>query len=184
VHLGRYEAARTRAHTAIEQSRASGLPTAEGDAHHLLAAVALAEEAYQEVWQLQQIDHPLMNVPHLGPLSLGGYATRGLGRADLSGQLLWQEFRQAADTRSVPRLLTALPGVALALADRGEIEQAVEVYALAMRYAMIASSRWFEEIAGKHIAAAAEALPLDAAAAARERGQARDLWATVQELLQ
>jgi hypothetical protein len=118
-----------------------------------------------------------------GPLALGGYATRGLGHTDRSAQLLWQGVRQAADTGSVPRLLAALPGAALTLADRAETERAVELYALATRYGMVANSRWFEEIAGKHIAAAAETLSLESATAARERGQARDLWATAQELL-
>jgi hypothetical protein len=38
-------------------------------------------------------------------------------------------------------------------------------------------------VAGRHIAAAAAALPPDVVAAAQERGRAGDLWATVQELL-
>jgi hypothetical protein len=53
---------------------------------------------------------------------------------------------------------------------------------VASRYPHVANSRWFEDVAGKHIAAAA-GLPSDVFAAAQERGQARDLWATVEELL-
>ena len=41
----------------------------------------------------------------------------------------------------------------------------------------------WEDIAGKHIAAAAETLPSDVAAAAQERGRDRDLHETVAELL-
>jgi hypothetical protein len=63
------------------------------------------------------------------------------------------------------------------------VERAVEVYALASRYSAVANSRWFEDIAGKHIAAAATILPPDVVAAAQERGRARDLWATMEELL-
>ena len=62
-------------------------------------------------------------------------------------------------------------------------EQAVELYALASRYPYVANSRWFEDIAGRHIAAVAATLPPDAVAAAQERGKARDLEATVAELL-
>jgi len=71
----------------------------------------------------------------------------------------------------------------LLLADRGEVERAVELYALASRYRRVANSRWFEDIAGNHIAAAAATLPPKVVAAAQARGRARDLDATVTELL-
>ena len=68
-------------------------------------------------------------------------------------------------------------------ADQGEKERAVEPYALASRYPFVANLRWFEDIAGRHIAAVAATLPPDVVAAAQERGRARDLEATVVELL-
>jgi len=80
-------------------------------------------------------------------------------------------------------LLYALPAVALLLADRGEHERPVELVALASRYGFVANSHWFEEVAGRHIAAVAAALPPEVVAAAQERGRARDLNATVAELL-
>ena len=79
--------------------------------------------------------------------------------------------------------MVALPGIALLLADRGEVKRAVEICALASRYLLVANSRWFEDVAGKHIAAAAAAMPPEVVAAAQERGRARDLDATVAELL-
>ena len=78
---------------------------------------------------------------------------------------------------------TALPLCALLLADRGEAARAVELYALASRHPAVASSRWFEDVVGMHIAAAGESLPPELVAAAQERGRARDLEATVKELL-
>jgi hypothetical protein len=63
------------------------------------------------------------------------------------------------------------------------VERALDIYALASRYPFVAHSRWFEDVAGKHIAAAAATLPPDVVAAAQERGRARDLWATAEELL-
>jgi hypothetical protein len=59
----------------------------------------------------------------------------------------------------------------------------VELYALASRYPLVANSRWFEDVAGRHIAAVAASLPPDVVAAAQARGRARDLEATVTELL-
>ena len=89
----------------------------------------------------------------------------------------------AAEIRSLWALLYTLPGVAALLADQGEVERAVEVYALAARYPFVANSRWFEDVAGKDVAAAAEALPPEVVAAAQERGRAADPWAVAEELL-
>ena len=74
--------------------------------------------------------------------------------------------------------------MALLLVDQGETVRAVELYALASSRGHIANSRWYEDVAGKHIAAAAETLPPEVVAAAQERGRARDLWATVEEVLE
>jgi hypothetical protein len=59
----------------------------------------------------------------------------------------------------------------------------VELYALASRHPYVANSRWFEDVVGKHVTAAAAALPAEVVTAARERGRARDLEATAGELL-
>jgi hypothetical protein len=69
------------------------------------------------------------------------------------------------------------------MADQGQPERAVELYALVSRHAYVANSRWFEDMAGRHIAAVAATLPLEVVTAAQERGRARDLWATAEELL-
>jgi hypothetical protein len=79
--------------------------------------------------------------------------------------------------------MVALAGIALLLADVGQIERAVQLYALASRYPFVANSRWFEDVAGRHLTAAAAALPSAAVTAARQRGSERDLQATVSELL-
>jgi hypothetical protein len=74
--------------------------------------------------------------------------------------------------------------MALLLLDEGAPERAVELYALATRYPYVANSHWFEDIAGKEISAAAGALPPELSGAVQERGRARDLWATAEELLE
>lgn len=76
-----------------------------------------------------------------------------------------------------------LPAAALLLADLGEHERAVEIYALASRYPFVANSRWFELVFGRHIEAVADTLSPEVVAAARERGRARDLYATAKELV-
>ena len=72
-------------------------------------------------------------------------------------------FRAREHVREAPRitveveadfpLLRMLPVVALLLGDVGEAERAVAIYALASRYPLVANSRWFEDVVGKHLAA-------------------------------
>ena len=73
--------------------------------------------------------------------------------------------------------------MALLMAGCGEIERAVEMYALASRYPLVATARWFEDIAGRHIAAVAAGLPASLVSVAPARGLALDLNAVIQELL-
>jgi hypothetical protein len=47
----------------------------------------------------------------------------------------------------------------------------------------VGKSQYREDIAERHIAALSATLPPDVVAAAQERGWARDLWTTVEELL-
>ena len=67
-------------------------------------------------------------------------------------------------------LMVALAGIALLMADEGEAKGAIELYALASRYPLVANSHWFEDVIGRHIAAVADALPPHTTAAAQERG--------------
>ena len=80
--------------------------------------------------------------------------------------------------------------MALLLADEGQGERAVELYAMASRYPLVANSRLVEDLAGRHIATVAAQLPpaaavaqLPAAAADLCRGGAQNLEAAVADLL-
>jgi hypothetical protein len=53
----------------------------------------------------------------------------------------------------------------------------------ASRCPYVANSQWLEDVAGKHIAAAAATLVPDVVSAAQELGRARDLCETAEELL-
>ena len=80
--------------------------------------------------------------------------------------------------------LYALPAATtLLLADLGEHERAVELYALASRHPYVDNSRWFEDVFGRHIEAIAAMLSPEVVVEARERSRARDLEAAVKELL-
>jgi hypothetical protein len=97
---------------------------------------------------------------------------------------LLEALRTATEIRAFIALLEALSAIACFLIEQDDQQAlAVELYALALRYPYVANSRWFEDVAGRHIAAAAKSLPPDVVAAAEARGRSRDLWATAAELL-
>jgi hypothetical protein len=83
----------------------------------------------------------------------------------------------AIETRPLNPLRFELPLMALLLLDEGETERAVELYAAAQQSPYVAHSRWFADIAGRQIEAAADSLPPETAAAARQRGRTHDLEA-------
>jgi tetratricopeptide (TPR) repeat protein len=190
LHQGQYEAARTQAQKSLTPAREVGRKSEIGRAFRLLGSVALAEEAYAEArgW-FQESLAVYREIPEIwerGELSwalaVAACAARGLGDLRQARAHLDEALRTAPDNGFV-ELMYALPAVALLLAYQGEVERAVELYALASRYPYVANSRWFEDVAGKHIAAVAATLPPEVVAAAQERGRARDLWDTAAKLV-
>ena len=154
----------------------------------MLGMVALAQEAYAEAHKLLRESISLLReVGHRENLDCAlaaqGYAARGLGQLPQAGQHLYEALQTAAEIQVFIPLRGVLHPIALLLADQGEKERAVELYTFASRYPFVANSRWFEDVAGRHIAAIAATLPPELVAAAQERGRARDLDATVAELL-
>ena len=111
-----------------------------------------------------------------------GTTTLRHGQPSQARRYLTEALNAAMENQDVIPFIHGLPVIALFLADRREDERAVELYALASGFPHVANSRWFEDVAGKHITAAAAALPPDVVAAAQERGRARELWATAEEL--
>jgi hypothetical protein len=159
----------------------------------LPSAAALANGAFAEargyLHEAVEIGREFCAYPWAGTQAAGemlatlAYAERGNGDTAKTREHLREALEKATEIREFCALITALPAAALLLADEGQAERAVEIYALASRYAYVANSQWFEDVAGKQIAAVASTLPPDVVAAAQERGHALDLWATAQELL-
>jgi tetratricopeptide (TPR) repeat protein len=188
-HLGDYQAARVSAREGLEVAESVGFPRGAGIGLGLLGAVALAEANYDEactrceeslaVWQ-QSSGHPSEFEGELACLALAavGMRRRAEAREHLRDQLAW-----AQESQMLMPALFGLVAAARLLADEGENEHALEIYSLAARYPFVANSRWFEGVAGNNVRAAATTLPEAVVTAAKERGQARDLHATVADLL-
>jgi hypothetical protein len=101
----------------------------------------------------------------------------------LARQYLCEALRMVAAIGAFEQAMFALAATALFLAERGQPEWAVELYATLSRYLPVAEGGWYKDFFGRHVAAAAAGLPPDAVAAAQARGQERDLEATLAELL-
>jgi len=113
-----------------------------------------------------------------------GRAAHGLGNRSVARRSLFEGLDMAVDMGAFIPLLHLIPIVPVVLADAGEIERAVELYALAESHPFVTNSQLFEDIAGRFIEAAAASLPPEVVKAARARGRALDWWDTAAALLE
>jgi tetratricopeptide (TPR) repeat protein len=185
---GLYEQARALAEKALEVAREMRSWRDIGFTLCILGSIALAEGAHTEAQRLLQESiaayREIKKRDELGwALACAGVAARCTGHPALARRYLCKALRIGCETGTFRPRITPVPAMALLFLDDGEIERAVELYALASRYPYVACSHWLEDVAGKHIAAMAAGLPADVVAAAQDRGRARDMDATVKELL-
>ncbi|MEJ2735097.1 MAG: BTAD domain-containing putative transcriptional regulator [Anaerolineae bacterium] len=189
LHLGRYEEARDHAQTGLALAREHGPRNCVCKNLLLLGCLELAQGAPTTA-------HQFLTEGTDAFRRIGGHwddkswaqvslalAAHGLGDIPRARQHLCHALELALESGVVPPLLWALPAMALLLASENEEERAVELYALASRYPPVAESRWFADVAGDTLAEVAATLPAERVAILQERGRARDLEATVSELL-
>jgi len=188
LHHGRYKRARAQAEESIALAREVDFKWALGSSLWYLGCAALAMDAYVEAEQLlRESTAVLRELLHqdgvAGTRAIQAVAALRLERPLLAKQCLCESVRAVVEVGGFFSPLPTLSAMALYLADQGSGERAVELYALASCSPLLANSRWYEDVAGRYIAAIATALPPDVVAAAQERGRARDPGATAAELL-
>ena len=188
VHLGDYQAGLDCASRGLAIARGTGFRRGIGYGLFVLGEVALARDAYgdadrflrESIAAYREIDQADELCRSLAGL---GYAAWGRGKH----RVAWDHVREAlalGSERGVSfPLWFCLPAAALLLVEAGQVERAVTLYALAARAPAIAMSRWFEDVAGRRVAAAGAKLPAGVVAAARARGQEQELSEAVAKLL-
>ena len=186
--IGHYERARQVLQATLAMARETNWKRMIGGSHLGLGAIRLVEGAPEQA--LKRLEesaacfHAIKQFDdYAWALAVMGYAECALGRLDQAREHLFEALRLGAKLETVTPLAFALPGIALLWASYGHAERAVELYALALSMPIVSSSRWFEDAAGRHIAAAAASLSPDVVAAARARGRARELKSTIAEVL-
>jgi tetratricopeptide (TPR) repeat protein len=100
----------------------------------------------------------------------------------------WKHSVQALQLYSEIQLYSffvylTLAEIALLLADRGELDWAVELFSLVTMQGYLAKSQWFADLYGKPLEAMAAKLPMREIDEAKKLGQAKDLRETVETLL-
>lgn len=188
-NLGQYDEAKALLEMSVPFFREVGELAPLGYTLYNLGLVAMAEEQFSEAGRLLQEsvrmgremgerDQEGVTFAYLGCVA------HRLGNISQAQQYLAHALRSGIETKYMPSLWHGLFPLALLQAERGNLERAIELYALATeKFAHLATSRWADDVFGRHITAIAATSPPEVVIAAQERGKALDLWTTAEELL-
>jgi tetratricopeptide (TPR) repeat protein len=186
LHMGQYKQAQQEAADALDLGTENRV-TKDPRLYCLFGELALVESSYFEAQGAFAEGEKISREVRLNSIGLAfaglGYAACHLSQLSQAHHHLAEALTNALATKAYMPAVYALPGVALLLAASGAEARAVEVWALAKSQPFVANSKWFEDVAGRELETLAATLPPEVAKAARERGQALDMWETAAELL-
>lgn len=155
--------------------------------HLILGQVLLAEQ--QDAEAANAFQTSITIAQEIGQRSLLGLPTAYLGylaqqRGDVvsARQALTEAFALAVELKTPLTCCFAFPFLALLLAEQGELEQAITLYAMATRFPFVANSCWFERIAGGRIAVLTTGLASTTVATLQAKAQTLDLWTIARQL--
>lgn len=185
---GNYEAARQSLREA-QAIHAEGTQTGiTGWIYSNLGRIAMADEEYAIARDLLQQSLAIFRDQQQYPGMGSSFACLGITAILVDDRVeaqkyIWKSLQIAADTGLFLPCITSLSSRALLEAHQGNIEFAVELYALASQHKHVANSGWYQMVIGRPIAAAAEGLSPQVVEGAQARGRARDLVETITELV-
>ena len=128
------------------------------DAEHFL------QRSFDVLGEIQPITQTTYHHPMLGIVSLN------LNKPDQAKKHIWNGLNIGMQISSAMVHLYSLGAAALYLAEQGNLEGAVEIYALASRYPEIANSQWQKDVVEGPLNKLVASLPPDIAAQAQQRG--------------
>ena len=156
VQLGNYTASLELAQAVLEEGGGMGLDSqrahaliATGLAHLGRGNYDLARQPLEESERLfRKLGHAIYHIKSDGFL---GYIARHEGDHPRAWAHVSRSLRWAIEREDVQTISMTLPLAALLLADRGEAERAVALYALACQHPRIADSRWYADVVGREM---------------------------------
>ena len=188
VNLGEYERARSHLDTGIRVAGEANylFPAASCWGH--LARIAMVEGKYVEAERLLRDAMAVWEKNACYEFVVLGQGWRAYllhrsGDSVGARRSIVEALRWTATHESYHALVDTISSAAAVLLAEGDHVRAIEVYEMACTFPYIANSRWHEDVIGRLVAQAAGSLPAAVVSAAKERGRARDVQATLQELL-
>jgi tetratricopeptide (TPR) repeat protein len=176
LHVGDYEAfSRDTAFTGdpIDNYYRDSLRVFKGQYYLLSDDWDLAE---QELVRYYKFILSIARLDMLGqPLALLGYIAYRRGDRAKALDYLAQALENGIQKGFFAVFLLALSVLAVMLAESGELEQAVELYAAVTAHPFARNSQWFEDMFGKPLKALWAGLSPEIISAAQERGSQRKL---------
>jgi tetratricopeptide (TPR) repeat protein len=201
IDLGKYVEAYNLAQSALDiSSRLSqtgrGLAVVGWDTHKRrlgfsLTCLGMTSLALGKVEEAENfLQRSLESLQGLPPITFSAYHHFLLGivhlklnRTERAKEHIQDSFQIGVKINSILVHIPTLGAAALYLANGGNLERAVEIYALASRYPLIAKSKWFQEVIEAPLNSMTASLSPEVIFTAQERGRERDLDETVKELL-
>lgn len=187
-HEGKYEDAISQATKGLSLAKEMNARREIALAHFLIGKAYLGQRKFER--SLESLQKSVIRYQKIDQkdelswaLALIFFARRGLNQPLDMDENLVSVLRISMEIQGYFPVLCSLCGFALHCLDQGDIQIAVELIATIGCYPVVAKSAWFEDIAGREIALAAEVLPAEVILAAQKRGWVRDIWGTAKELL-
>lgn len=186
--LGQYVQAQKELIRSLELVREKNDRGKEASVLCCLGYLALVNEAYDEAQAAFMEGYRLFKETEgdaytFEALSGLGFSTFFRGDFGQSYDYIIQLLTEGLRRKDFLWLLFALPVLALYLVFSGEAERATTVWAQTQCHPFVANSKWYEDVVGLKLTAAATSLPLDVADLARRRGQGAALWQMAEALL-
>lgn len=117
------------------------------------------------------------------PLVYQALSFQMLGQQEIASTTLARALSENMDSRIALIVIIALPVASLIKEGHGDREGAVALYSQACQFPHVSNSIWYHDVIGRKIEKIAATLPPDALAAAKRRGEERQLWQTAESLL-
>ena len=189
LHIGDYELAYLQARQVFDDNPQLDFGFIEGIGHNVLGCSALVSEEYEEALdrchQAVECFREIPTTPTWLTLCLTAYAIAAVLGADkaLAKQHLLEVLQLAARVKLPVVKLLILPPAALLVAEKGEVERAIELTEMSCRHPFVANSQWYSDVMGKRMDDMATGLSSEIIDAARQRGRERDPLETAKEIL-